>query len=100
MRDVVVIDPGKETHAALAGARGVIRGWTEDEAGNSAYLVFVEAPGEQKVWLLAETELTATEERLPPPQRGHPVTSTRVSEAGEVLGQVDYVTLDQISDHL
>jgi hypothetical protein len=100
MRDVVIIEPADEEDAALTGARGVIDGWTDVSEGDFAYLVFVEGRGEQTVWLLTEAELTPIGERLPPPQPGRPATSTRVSEAGGVLGQVDYIILDAVSDYL
>ena len=63
-------------------------------------MVWIEHPGEQVIWLFTEAELQPTGERLPPPVRGRPGHSVRVSEEGTLVGADDYVILDDVSDHL
>src|SRR5260370_28546037 len=66
-------------------------------ASDDQYAIWVDGLDEE--WMVSETDLEPTGQRLPTPPPG-PASSLRVSVSGELLGRERYVVVDDLDWHL
>jgi hypothetical protein len=94
IREVVRISPNGPD--PIRGKQGHVDAGPASESDDQ-YAIWVEGMDEE--WMVSETDLEPTGQRLPPPQPG-PRSSLRVSVSGELLGRESYVVLDDLDWHL
>jgi hypothetical protein len=93
-RDIVEVSSAYDD-ADVAGLTGEVDGWQEPH-GATPLLISVWFAELGEVHLLPEDALTATGRRAAPVLPDRPASSVFVSGDGELLGQVDYVLVDDV----
>jgi hypothetical protein len=97
LRDVVQISSDCEVIEAR-GLRGYVHSAYDERPDEKPIGIWVYDLDE--LCILDAEHLTRTGERLPPPERNHPASSTQVGIDGAILGRTEYVVVDDIEYHL
>lgn len=96
LRDCVRVSASSAA-TQVAGRVGIVAG-ADERGGPIMVAVWFEDLGE--IVVIDAEQLVATGDRMPAPAAGRLGASTRVSQQGAVLGQEEYVVVDELERHL